>query len=222
MKHNSRLLAGAACAAALLIPACASGGYGGPGYGSPDREPVLLHEGENFSGATLPVNGPLPDLAPLRFNDTVSSITINYGSWEVCEDANFRGRCEVFSRSEPSLRPMRLNDNISSIRPIGDYGYAPGPGGSGYGSLVLFSSPGMRGDALPVERDEPSLGRVGFNDRAQSVDVRSGVWQICVDGDYRGRCETIDRPVSDLRDIGLSGNVSSVRRVADDPYRRGY
>ncbi len=219
MTRKSRLFAGAACAAALLIPACASDGYG-PGYGSPDREPVLLHNGENFSGTALPVMGPVPDLVPMRFNDMASSITVNYGSWEVCTDANFRGRCEILNGSASSLRPLGLNDNISSIRPIDGAGYPPG--GGGYGSLVLFSSTGMRGDALTVDRDEPSLGRTGFNDRAQSLDVRSGVWQVCVDGNYRGRCETIDRPVPDLRDIGLSGNISSVRRVADDPYRRGY
>ncbi len=214
MTHRSRLLAGAACAAALLVPACASDGYG-PGY--PDRDPVILYDGENHSGTALPINGPVPDLVALRFNDAASSVVINSGSWEVCEDSDFRGRCEVLTGSVTSLRGIRLNDAISSIRPTGGYGYPPG--GGGYGALVLYSSEGLRGDALTIDRSEPSLSRAGFNDRARSIDVRGGVWEVCVDGDYRGRCQMIDRPMSDLREIGLSGNISSVR-LLESP--RGY
>lgn len=214
MSHRSRLLAGAACAAALLVPACASDGYG-PGY--PDRDAVILFDGENHTGTTLPIDGPVPDLVPLRFNDAASSVVIYSGSWEFCEDSNFRGRCEVLTGSVTSLRGVRLNDAISSIRPVGGFGYPPVAGG--YGAVVLYSSTGLRGDALTIDRDDPDLARAGFNDRARSIDVRGGVWEVCVDGDYRGRCATIDRPVSDLRDLGLSGNISSVR-LLDGP--RGY
>lgn len=214
MTHRSRLLAGAACAAALLVPACASNGYG-PGY--PDRDAVILYDGENNTGTAVPINGPVADLVPLRFNDAASSIVIYSGSWEVCEDADFRGRCEVLTATVSSLRGIRLNDAISSIRPAGGFGYPPV--GGGYGSITLFSSDGLRGEALTIDRNEPDLARAGFNDRARSIDVRGGVWEICVDGDYRGRCASIDRPVSDLRDLGLSGNISSVR-LLDGP--RGY
>jgi hypothetical protein len=213
MFPRSRFLAGAACAAALLVPACASGGYG-PGY--PDRDAVILFDGENHTGATLPIDGPVPDLVPLRFNDAASSVVIYSGSWEFCEDSNFRGRCEVLTGSVTSLRGVRLNDAISSIRPVGGAGYPPV---GGYGSITLFSSAGLRGDALTIDRNEPNLARAGFNDRARSIDVRGGVWEVCVDGDYRGRCTTVDRPVSDLRDLGLSGTISSVR-LLDGP--RGY
>jgi hypothetical protein len=108
------------------------------------------------------------------------------------------------------------------MRPVGDYGYPAGGPGSGYGSLTFFSSTNMRGEALTVERDDPDLARAGFNDRARSVDIRAGVWEVCTDGDYRGRCEVIDRPVSNLGDVGLAGNISSARLLADDRYRGGH
>ncbi len=217
MTRTSRFLAGAACAAALFIPACASG-YG-PGYGSPDRSAVVVYDGENYSGTALPLNGPAANLVDLRLNDAISSIRINSGAWEVCEDSDFRGRCEVLTASTPSLRGLRLNDNISSLRPVGGFGALPG---QGFASLTLYSDTGLRGDALTVNRDEPSLSRAGFNDRARSVDIRAGIWELCVDGDYRGRCVTLDRPTSDLRDAGLSGNVSSVRLLPENRYRTGY
>lgn len=218
MSRHSRYLAGAACFAALTITACASDGYG-PGYGAPEVDQVVLFDGANYSGTSVGINETVTGLVPYRFNDAASSIEINYGAWEVCEDSNFRGRCEVLTSSSPDLRGLRLNDNISSLRPVGNSGgYPPGNGG-GYASLTFFSNTGLRGEALTVDRDEPNFARAGFNDRARSVDVRGGTWQVCVDGDFRGRCETIDRPVSDLRDIGLSGNISSARRLPDP---RGY
>lgn len=221
MKRHSKLLAGAACLAALAIPACASDGYD-PGYGTPDREEAVLYEGANYSGMGIPLNGPVPDLVDLRFNDAVSSIRLSRGSWEVCVDSNFRGRCEILNGSMPDLKALRLNDNISSLRPVGDYGYTPPGTGGGYGSLTFFSGTNMRGDAVTLERDDPELGRAGFNDRARSVDIRAGVWEVCVDGNYRGRCQVIDRPVNNLADIGLSGNISSARLLTDDRYRTGY
>ncbi|MFN7163544.1 MAG: beta/gamma crystallin-related protein [Hyphomonas sp.] len=218
MTRPSRLSAGAACIAALLLPACASGDYG-PGYGTPDRSQIVVYEGENYSGTVLPFNTGVPNFVDYRLNDAISSIRINSGAWEVCEDSNYRGRCEVLTTSSPSLRSVRMNDNISSLRPVNGFGAAPG---AGFASLTLYSETGLRGQALTLDRDEPSLSRAGFNDRARSVDIRAGVWEVCVDGDYRGRCVTLDRPMSDLRDAGLSGNVSSVRLLPDDRYRSGY
>ncbi len=222
MRRPSRLFAGAACLAALTLPACATDPYGNGGYAAePDQ--IVLYEGDGYSGKSLPVNGPVPDLVAYRFNDMVSSIRLNRGSWEVCSDADFRGHCEVITTSESSLRTIRLNDNITSVRPTGA-GYPPVAGGPGYGdpaygAVVFYSDTGLRGDSLPVNRDEPELARAGFNDRARSVDIRSGVWELCTDADFRGRCETVDRSVTNLADIGLSGNLSSARLVADRPYR---
>lgn len=225
MKHTSRLISGAACLAALIVPACATEGYG-PGYAEePDQ--LVLFDGSSFSGASMPVNGPIPDLVDYRFNDSVSSIAVNFGSWEICEDSNFRGRCEIIDENAPNLQFVRMNDSISSIRPAGAPGYGtPGYAEPGYGSanpygeLVFYSDTHMRGDSLPVNRDETDLVRAGFNDRASSVEIRSGVWQICTDDGFRGRCETVDRSVPNLGEIGLSDNISSVRMIAAEPAPR--
>ncbi|WP_410962733.1 beta/gamma crystallin-related protein, partial [Salmonella sp. SAL4446] len=53
------------------------------------------------------------------------------GSWEVCEDSDFRGRCVVLRRGQyPSLAAMGLGNRISSLRRVsggGRYTYAPPP-----------------------------------------------------------------------------------------------
>lgn len=59
------------------------------------------------------------DLSRKGFNDRASSVVVERGQWEVCEDANFRGQCMVLRRgSYETLRGMGLNNRISSVRPL--------------------------------------------------------------------------------------------------------
>lgn len=222
MKGHTKLLAGAACLAALILPACSTEPYG-PGYAEePDQ--LVIFEGANFAGASMPVNGALPDLVEFRFNDAASSIAVNFGTWEVCEDVNFSGHCEVIDANVPDLKYIRMNDNITSIRPLDERAYPPRTAGipDPYGEVVIYSGTHMRGDALPVSGDAPDLVRTGFNDRARRVEIRAGVWQLCTDDGYRGRCEFVDTSVSDLGAIGLSGSLSSLRPLPERPYAAAY
>ena len=84
------------------------------------------------------------------------------------------------------------------------------------GDIILYEGAYYRGRALPLNADTPSLPR-WWNDRASSIRVRRGVWQICVDWNYRGRCETIRADVADLRSLRLDDRISSLRRVALPP-----
>ena len=81
---------------------------------------VTLHVHSDGRGPSLGLNRGVRDLSKFRFNDNVSSLTIRRGKWEVCEHANFRGRCRIIDASKDRLNRFRLNDNISSIRPVGD------------------------------------------------------------------------------------------------------
>lgn len=93
-------------------------------YGVNHNAPVVLFKDPDFRGNALPLDGAVPHLNPLRFNDSVSSIAVQNGAWEVCTDPNFRGRCQIITSSTSQLGYIRLNDNITSIRPAGrGYGY---------------------------------------------------------------------------------------------------
>ncbi len=83
---------------------------------------------------------------------------------------------------------------------------------SGSPSLVLYSDTGLRGQAVEIFGDEVNLQTLRFNDQARSVELRgSGVWLLCSDAYFRGRCEYIDGTVRNLGEIGLSGSVSSAK-----------
>jgi uncharacterized protein YcfJ len=59
------------------------------------------------------------------FNDRAQSAVVQGGSWQVCEDARFEGRCAVLQPGEyPSLSDMGLGREISSVRAVEQrYGY---------------------------------------------------------------------------------------------------
>jgi len=56
------------------------------------------------------------------------------------------------------------------------------------GELTLFSDSDFHGSRVTITRDARNLADFGFNDRASSVVVRSGVWLLCEHGDFGGRC----------------------------------
>jgi len=63
------------------------------------------------------------DFERFGFNDRASSVVVDGGRWEVCEDARFAGRCAILHRgSYDALTGMGLNDRASSARPVADHG----------------------------------------------------------------------------------------------------
>jgi len=80
---------------------------------------VTFYQYEEFGGGSFRVDATTPNFAPLGFNDRATSLVVERGRWEVCEDAGFRGRCTILSPGRyPSLAPLGFNNRISSARPI--------------------------------------------------------------------------------------------------------
>lgn len=93
---------------------------------------------------------------------------------------------------------------------------------SGPPGITLYSDTNMRGAAVELTADQPNFNAIRFNDQARSIDVRGGVWMVCADGNYKGKCEYLDRSIGNLGEIGLSGAISSVKRVPYDKGPRSY
>lgn len=87
--------------------------------------------------------------------------------------------------------------------------------GGGQGSITLYNNRGYRGRSVTFDGPVPNLANLGFNDRADSVNVRGRwrTWQLCDDAGFRGRCVVVRGDVPDLRATGLAGRVSSLRPV---------
>lgn len=85
------------------------------------------------------------------------------------------------------------------------------PPAAGPPSITLYSNTNLRGEAVTLTAGQASFSSLRFNDKARSVEVSGGVWLLCTDANFRGRCEYVDRTVRNLGEIGLSGNISSAQ-----------
>ncbi len=184
---------------------------------------ITVFRDENFRGENATFREDVPDLRRFGFSDRITSLRIARGEhWEACESPNFRGRCQVFSGDERDLRQVGWTDRISSLRRVQGAG---GGGGGGYpgprppdtrGGIVLYDDPYFRGNSLPMRGPSENLRFQRFHDRAESVRVLSGRWELCAEPNFR-RCQIVDRDIQNLSSLGLNKKLSSVRPVGFVP-----
>ncbi len=80
--------------------------------------------------------------------------------------------------------------------------------------IQLFENDNYSGRRFASNGSVQDLDSTGFNDRASSVLIRAGQWQLCSDAYYRGRCATLGPGnYPSLRSQGLNRSVSSIREV---------
>lgn len=81
--------------------------------------------------------------------------------------------------------------------------------------VTFYEQNGFQGRSFTTARQIGDLERYGFNDRASSVEVAGGRWEVCEDARFSGRCVVL-RPgrYPSLAAMGLNDRVTSVRTVA--------
>jgi hypothetical protein len=81
--------------------------------------------------------------------------------------------------------------------------------------ITLYDREKFKGRVFSALQSVSDLANVGFNDRASSVVIRDGVWQLCTDAYFRGRCATVSAgEYPSLASLGLHDRVSSLRDVS--------
>ncbi len=89
--------------------------------------------------------------------------------------------------------------------------------------ITLYQYEGFGGPSYSATGSVSNLSDWGFNDRAASVRVRRGAWQLCSDAFYRGQCVTLQPgDYGSLRAMGLANAVSSLREVGWSSGGGGY
>ena len=84
---------------------------------------LTLYKDDGFHGDRVTADRPIDNFANSGFNDEASSAEVHGGTWQVCSDAYFEGRCVLLRPGNyPSLRSMGMNDRVSSVRPVDQYG----------------------------------------------------------------------------------------------------
>jgi uncharacterized protein YcfJ len=80
--------------------------------------------------------------------------------------------------------------------------------------ITLYAGEGFRGPAFTADKPIRDFDPYGFNDRARSLVVNGGNWQVCEDSRFQGRCVVL-RPgnYDSLASMGMNDRISSVRPV---------
>jgi hypothetical protein len=201
---------------------------------------LTLFEHHGLRGNQVTLHGDAPNFRDGGFNDKASSMIVRSGTWEVCEHKDFGGYCAVFRRGEyPDLE--RFNNNISSAREVqmrggwrdrdGDGRRDGHPDGWREGeeerigherwrggeerrgeAVQLFEGQRFEGRTVDVDGDVRTLRDADFNDRAGSLVIRRGTWEVCEHADYRGQCAVFGPGRYPFLE-GMNNRISSLRRV---------
>jgi hypothetical protein len=76
-------------------------------FGTQVMAQVTFYEGEDFHGRAFTTTRGQADFRRGGFNDRASSVIVDSGRWEVCEDEGFNGECVLLKPgSYRSLRQM--------------------------------------------------------------------------------------------------------------------
>lgn len=81
---------------------------------------ITFYERDGFEGRTFnTTKQAIPNFDRTGFNDRVSSVVVSRDRWEVCEHANFEGRCRVLVPGRyASLDALGMDNKISSVRRV--------------------------------------------------------------------------------------------------------
>ncbi len=147
---------------------------------------ITFYENDDFRGRAFSANRAVADFTALGFNDRASSVVVQGGRWEVCQDTAYRGSCVVLRPgSYASLRDMGLNDRLSSTRrsdqrrgavpdapaprPVAPYAYRQRPDERLFDAPVLSARAVMgpptercwveRQQVVTHDRDDANVGR---------------------------------------------------------------
>lgn len=204
------------------------------GHGNDGRRASLeVYSGAGQNGGSARLDRDNDNFATIGFNDRTTSIVIGNGYWQLCSDANYQGTCRVFGPGRHDDLGRGLDGRVSSARmiderearrqqqyeqqqyqqnPQNQYQQYPQQQYQQRGAILLFPDADMRGEPVALDRNTEDLVRQNFNDRAGSIVVNEGQWEVCSDANFRGRCEVIG-PGQYARLNALDNKISSLRRV---------
>jgi uncharacterized protein YcfJ len=88
-------------------------------------------------------------------------------------------------------------------------------------NITFYEHDGYRGRTFTADRPVVNFAEHGFNDRASSVVVDRGRWEVCEHAYFAGRCVVLQRgSYESLSQFGMNDRISSARPL-DDGARSG-
>lgn len=110
---------------------------------------------------------------------------------------------------------MNNNKTLKLVLAIG----AMTLGAQAMAQITFYEHDGWHGRAFTANQQVRDFARNGFNDRASSVVVDRGLWEVCTDANFRGQCMVLRHgSYESLSGMGINDRISSVRPVKGRPH----
>jgi hypothetical protein len=190
---------------------------------------LTLYANDDYQGRALGVVIDERHLGVLNFDKRASSLVVEKGTWVLCSDEDYGGRCLTLGPGRyASLQALGLDDEVSSVRrrdptSIGEFKGADNiaqTAASGATDIVLYASDDYRGASHSVDQQQSDLPTETLQGMPTSVVIAGGEWELCGDTYFRGPCVTLGPgKYPSLKSYGLMRGVSSVRRATGSPHR---
>jgi hypothetical protein len=190
---------------------------------------LTLYASDDYQGRALSVVIDERQLGVLNFDDRASSVVVDKGTWVLCSDEDYGGRCLTLEPGRyASLQALGLDDEITSVRrrdlaSIGEFKGADTiaqTAASSSTDIVLYAGDDYRGTSHSVDQQFADLPTETVQGKAASIVIAAGEWELCGDTYFRGQCVTLGPgKYPSLKNYGLTRGVASVRRAAGSPHR---
>ena len=182
---------------------------------------VTLYERDDYRGQAYTASGEVADLQRQGFDYRATSAVVRgnpWDRWELCDEARFRGRCVVLQPGQyASLAALGLNDRVLSVRAV-DPRSLPAAASAAptvASQIDLYEDAAFQGRSFATVQPQADFSRSGFNDRASSIVVTGGRWEVCSGANFVGPCAVLEPgQYPTLTALGLNDRISSVRTAA--------
>lgn len=181
---------------------------------------ITLYEQSGLQGASYATERPSRNLMRDGLRDRAAAAVVPADQrWEVCERPGFGAPCRVLRPGTyMDVASMGLERRVASVRPleprefVARDRYAPAP--AAVPQITFYSQEGFGGRSYSTSAQALDFRDAGFNDQASSVVVTQGLWEVCEDKQFRGRCLVL-RPgqYPSLATTGMNDRISSARVI---------
>ncbi|MBL4616854.1 MAG: hypothetical protein JKY46_04100 [Robiginitomaculum sp.] len=175
-----------------------------------NADTITLYSEPDFKGYSRTYARKMDKLKNYGFIGKTASLRITGGIWKICTNSGMSGICQLIDRDYSELQSINMDYRIAAIAPQSERIGAYNPDN---GQIALFEERGYRGTKVTIRGEVADLRRSGFSDRASSIQLQNGRWEVCENSFFGGRCEIIDYSVTDLSRLRLNNRISSIRPV---------
>lgn len=160
---------------------------------------IIVYVDYNAGGAHQTYQTATPTLAGTMFQDTISSVFVVSGSWELCTKKDYGGTCVTLKQGLHNL-DKTFADHVTSLRPVN----------LAQGSIVMFLDKDGGGKSLRATSEIKKMADFpGFASAISSIAIFSGNWELCKKNDFKGSCTTLGPGVYNLE--SYNDIINSVR-----------